>query len=128
MDIWATTLVDIWATQFQLTLKFMWTIDRATLTCKVDKLLSFSQDGHKGNGPEWSLGPVIIYLAVLKIEKCLPSLHVNYCHTMLWYGLLFNPVIVHVDFELAAMKVLKEIFWNVSIKCYRFHLAQVQSD
>jgi hypothetical protein len=30
-----------------------------------------------------------------------------------------------VDFELAAMEVLKEIFWNVSIKCYRFHLGQV---
>ena len=43
-------------------------------------------------------------------------------------GLQFNPVIVHVDFELAAMKVLKGIFLNVRIKCYRFHLAQVQSD
>jgi len=27
-------------------------------------LLSFSQDGHKGNGPEWSLGAVIIRLVV----------------------------------------------------------------
>jgi len=40
-------------------------------------------------------------------------------------GLQLNPAIVHVEFELAAMKVLKEIFWNVSIKCYRFHLVQV---
>jgi hypothetical protein len=40
-------------------------------------------------------------------------------------GLQFNPVIVHVYFELAAMKVLKEIFSNVSIRCCRFHLAQV---
>jgi hypothetical protein len=37
-------------------------------------------------------------------------------------GLQFNPVIVHVDFELAAMKVLKEIFWNVRFKCYRFQI------
>ena len=34
--------------------------------------------------------------------------------------LQFNAVIV--DFELAAMKVLKEIFWNVTIKCYRFQI------
>jgi hypothetical protein len=34
----------------------------------VDELLSFSQDGHKGNGQEWSLGSVVICL-VLKIEK-----------------------------------------------------------
>jgi len=32
-------------------------------------LLSFSQDEHKGNGQEWSLGSVIICLVVLKIEK-----------------------------------------------------------
>ena len=37
-------------------------------------------------------------------------------------GLQLNPAIVHVDFELAAMKVLKEIFWNVSIKCYSFQI------
>ena len=55
MDIWATTLVYIWATKFQLTLKTMRTIERSSphlvvLTCKVlhefvliDQLLSFSQ-------------------------------------------------------------------------------------
>jgi len=37
----------------------------------------------------------------------------------------FNPAIVHVDFELAVMNILKEIFSNVSIKCCRFHLAQI---
>jgi len=37
-------------------------------------------------------------------------------------GIQFNPAIVHMDFELAAMNVLKEIFWNVSIKCYRFQI------
>ena len=59
------------------------------LTCKVlhefilvDTLLSFSQDGHKGNDPEWSLGSIIIWIVVLKIETCLLSLHVNYCHTI----------------------------------------------
>jgi hypothetical protein len=73
----------------------MWTIERLSqhpslLTCKVlhefvlvDQLSSFSQDGHKGSGREWSLGHVIICLVVLKIEKCFSSLHVNYCHTML---------------------------------------------
>jgi hypothetical protein len=37
-------------------------------------------------------------------------------------GLQFIPAIVHVDFELAAMKVLKEIFCNVGINCYRFQI------
>jgi len=74
-------------------------------------LLSFSQDGHKGNGPEWSLGSVIICLVVLKIDKCLSSKHFNYYFTLCFdNGLQFNPAIVHVDFELAAMKVLKAIF------------------
>ena len=44
-----------------------------------------------------------------------------------WFdnGLQLNPAISHVDFELEAMNVLKEIFRNVSIKCYRFHLVKV---
>jgi hypothetical protein len=72
-------------------------------------LLLFSQDGHKGNGQEWSLaiGSIIICL-VLKIEKCLfhcMSTTVTLCFDNV---LQFNAVIV--DFELAAMKVLKEIF------------------
>ena len=28
-------------------------------------------------------------------------------------GLQLNPAIVHVDYELEAMNILKEIFWNV---------------
>ena len=28
-------------------------------------------------------------------------------------GLQLNPAIVHVDFELEAINILKEIFWNV---------------
>jgi len=63
-------------------------------------LLSFSPDGHKGNGPEWSLGSVII------CRHCI-STTVTLCFVN---GLQLNLVIVHVDFELAAMKVLKEIF------------------
>jgi hypothetical protein len=39
------------------------------------------------------------------------SKHFNYYFTLCFdNGLQFNPAIVHVDFELAAMKVLKEIF------------------
>ena len=73
----------------------MWSIERLSqhlplFTCKilnelvlVDKLLALSQDRHKGNGPEWSLGSAIICLVVLKIGKCFSSLFVNYWHTML---------------------------------------------
>ena len=45
-------------------------------------------------------------------------------YTLIMDYIQLNPAIVHVDFELAAMKVLKEIFCNVSIKYYRFHLVQ----
>jgi hypothetical protein len=68
-------------------------------------LLSFSQDGHKGNGPEWSLGSVISCLENLKMF--IVTTTVTLCFDN---GLQFNHVIFHVDFELAAMKVLKEIF------------------
>ena len=62
VDIWGTTLVDIRGTKFQLTLKYMWTIDRSSqplpvligkvlheINVLVSQLLLFSQDGHKGN-------------------------------------------------------------------------------
>ena len=66
-----------------------------------------------------TIGSVIICIIVLKSKNvyghCM-STTVTLCYDN---GLQLNPAIVNVDFEQAAMKVLKEIFWNVSIKCYR---------
>lgn len=48
------------------------------------------------------------------------------CQLLSHYALImdqFSPAIVQVDFEMAVMNVLKEIFPNVSIKCCNFHLA-----
>jgi hypothetical protein len=69
-------------------------------------LLSFSQDGNKGNSPEWSLGSVIICLVVLKIEKCLSPLMSTTVTLCFDNGLQLNPAIVHGDVELTVMKVL----------------------
>ena len=51
----------------------MWTIERLTQHIPDSPVLHefvvVYTNGHKGSGPEWSLGSVIICLVVLKIEK-----------------------------------------------------------
>ena len=39
-------------------------------------------------------------------------------------NLKFKPEIIHVDFELTVMNVIRELFPDVTIKCCRFHLGQ----
>jgi hypothetical protein len=40
------------------------------------------------------------------------------------HGFQFNPKVAHTDFEQAVMRVMKEFFPDITIKCCRFHLAQ----
>ena len=66
------------------------------------------------------------YLSCLEDRK---MFIVTACQLLSHYALIMDYSLILLLFMwnlvLAAMKVLKEIFWNVSIKCYRFHLGQV---